>query len=80
MKYGTHIYCPTCFAIPGEMCRTKYVVHGDDEVTPVLCRTHSTRMADSERETMHYSLARLVCAVAFGALNSASGLRGFSEE
>jgi hypothetical protein len=70
MNYGTQIYCPTCFAIPGEICRTKYVVHGHGEVTPVLCPTHSTRLADSEREKMRRSLAQLVCAVAFSVLNN----------
>jgi hypothetical protein len=70
MNYGTHIYCPTCFAIPGEICRTKYVVHGHGEVTPVLCPTHSARLADSERETMYHSLAQLVCEVASSLLNN----------
>jgi hypothetical protein len=70
MNYGTQIYCPTCFAIPGEICRTKYVVHGHGEVTPVLCPTHSTRLAESEREKMRRSLAELVCAVAFSVLNN----------
>jgi|HubBroStandDraft_1064217.scaffolds.fasta_scaffold99922_3 hypothetical protein len=70
MNYGTHVYCPTCFAIPGETCRTKYVVHGRGEVTAVLCPTHNARLADSERETMRHSLAQLVYAVASGALNN----------
>jgi hypothetical protein len=70
MNYGTQIYCPTCFAIPGEICRTKYVVHGHGEVTAVLCPTHSTRLAESEREKMRRSLAELVCAVAFSVLNN----------
>jgi hypothetical protein len=70
MNYGTHIYCPTCFAIPGEICRTKYVVHGRGEVTAVLCPTHSARLAESEREKMYRSLAQMVCAAAFSVLNN----------
>jgi hypothetical protein len=30
--------------VPGEMCRTKYLVHGHGEVTPVICPTHITRL------------------------------------
>ena len=63
MDHDSRFYCPTCFAIPGEECRTKYVVHGDDEVTAVLCPTHGPRLADSEREALRDSLARLLCAV-----------------
>lgn len=60
MDHGTDIYCSTCFAMPGEPCRTKYLVHGHDEVTPVICPTHRTRLADSEKEIVRHSLARLL--------------------
>jgi hypothetical protein len=63
MDFGTHIYCSTCFAMPGEMCRTKFLVYGHDQVMPVVCPTHSTRLADSEREAMRLSLVRLLCSV-----------------
>lgn len=45
MDEGIDIYCSTCFAMPGEACRTKYLVHGQDEVTPVICPTHSARLS-----------------------------------
>jgi hypothetical protein len=47
MDEGIDVSCSICFAIPGELCRTKYVVHGYDEVTPVICPTHSSRLVDS---------------------------------
>jgi hypothetical protein len=28
------------------LCRTKYVVHGKDEVTPIVCPTHNSRLSD----------------------------------
>jgi hypothetical protein len=46
IDYAANVFCPTCFAIPGESCRTKYVVHGNDEVTPVICLTHASRLFD----------------------------------
>jgi hypothetical protein len=46
MDDGVDVYCYICFAIPGELCRTKYVVHGNDEVTPVICLTHASRLFD----------------------------------
>ena len=70
MNYATEIYCSTCFALPGELCRTKFLVHGRDEVTPVICPTHETRVADSEREAMRHSLAQLLCSVTLKSLES----------
>jgi hypothetical protein len=49
MNEGINISCSTCFAIPGELCRTKYVVHGKDEVTPIICPTHNSRLSDRLR-------------------------------
>jgi hypothetical protein len=48
MHRAIGVFCPTCFAIPGELCRTKYVVHGNDEVTPVICLTHMSRLVSEE--------------------------------
>jgi hypothetical protein len=62
------IYCSTCFAIPGEPCRTKYIVHGRGEVTPIICPPHSTRLSDCEKELVRHSLAQLLCAVALQCL------------
>jgi len=49
MEENTDIYCPVCFAMPGEPCREKFVAHGTVGVTPVMCATHGTRRADSGR-------------------------------
>ena len=62
------VYCSTCFALPGEMCRTKYLIHGKDEVTPVICRTHSARLVESQRELMRRSFAHRLLAAALIAL------------
>jgi hypothetical protein len=48
MTNAVDLFCSTCFALPGESCRTKYLVHGDGEVTPVICPTHSIRLIDSQ--------------------------------
>jgi hypothetical protein len=71
MGHGIDVYCSICLAMPGEMCRTKYLVHGDDEVTPVICPTHMTRLVDSQHEATRHSLARLLCAVALITLRDA---------
>ncbi len=69
MSYdGTSVYCPTCFAIPGEVCRTKYLVHGHNEVTPVVCPTHRARLADVQKESSRRLFAQLLCAVALRSL------------
>jgi hypothetical protein len=53
MAENTDIYCSTCFAMPGESCVSKYLVHGDDVLTPVVCPTHPGRVVDSERAQWH---------------------------
>jgi hypothetical protein len=63
-----NVYCPTCFATPGELCRTKYLVHGNDEVTPVICRTHLARLLDSQKDSIRDSIARQLLAVALMTL------------
>jgi hypothetical protein len=68
MSHATSVYCPTCFAVPGELCRTKYVVHGHNEVTPVICPTHHPRLVDSRKASTDYLFARLLCAVALCTL------------
>jgi hypothetical protein len=61
MNKGIDIYCSTCFAIRGELCRTKYLVHGQDEVTPVICPIHSSRLVDIQRDSnRHLCAARLL--------------------
>lgn len=62
------VYCSTCFAMPGEACRTKYLVHGHDEVTPVICPTHSARLADSQLESSRHLFAKLLCTLALNTL------------
>ena len=73
MEYATDIYCATCFAMPGELCRTKFLVHGRDEVTPVICQTHATRLAASEKEAMRQALAQLICDLALQCLEQEQG-------
>jgi hypothetical protein len=57
------VYCPTCFAMPGELCRTKFLAHGEDEVTPVICRTHLDRLLESQQDSIRSSIARHLLAV-----------------
>jgi hypothetical protein len=64
MGDALNVYCPTCFAMPGEMCRTRYLVHGDDEVTPVICPTHSGRVLDSQKDSIRNAIARQLLAAA----------------
>jgi hypothetical protein len=68
MSHAISVYCPTCFAVPGELCRAKYVVHGHNEVTPVICPTHRPRLVDSQKASSDYLFARLLCAVALSTL------------
>jgi hypothetical protein len=68
MDLGIDIPCPTCFALPGEMCRTKYLIHGDGEVTPVICPTHGIRLAEGERAVINQALAQRICSVALQCL------------
>ena len=55
--------CPTCFAIPGELCRSRFLLHGE-RVTPVVCVTHPARSVHSQREYERQSLARQLLALA----------------
>jgi hypothetical protein len=64
MGNETEVYCSTCFALPGEPCRTKFLVYGRSEVMPVVCRTHQARLLDSRREALRSSFARQLLAVA----------------
>lgn len=74
MDFGTHIYCSTCFAMPGEKCRTKFLVYAHNQVMPIICRTHSTRLADSEKQALRLSLARLLCSVALQRLEQSQDI------
>jgi hypothetical protein len=67
MSDGTDVYCSTCFAVPGEMCRTKYLVHGNNEVTPVVCPTHMTRLVDSQNRSITLSRKNLAIVIARAA-------------
>lgn len=50
MGDGTDIYCPICFAMPGEPCIEKYVIWGGVNVTPVITGApHGARLVDSDR-------------------------------
>jgi hypothetical protein len=62
------VFCPTCFATAGEKCRTKYLVHGNGEVTPVICRTHIGRLLESQKDSIRGSIARQLLAVALMTL------------
>jgi hypothetical protein len=64
----TTVYCPTCFAIPGEGCRSKYLVHGHGEVTPVICPPHRARLVDRQKHSSRRLFAELLCAVALNTL------------
>jgi hypothetical protein len=65
---GTSVFCPTCFATPGEACRTKFVAHGKDEVTPVICPPHRARLIDDQKQSSRRLFAQLLCAVALHSL------------
>jgi hypothetical protein len=75
MDLGIDISCSTCFAIPGEMCRTKYLVRGQGEITPVICPTHSSRLKAGERALMERALAQQICSVALDCLERQRGLK-----
>jgi hypothetical protein len=68
MDKAINTYCPSCFAMPGERCRSKYLVVGEDQVLPVVCPTHSTRLTVSERQSMRQALAKMICAAALQRL------------
>jgi hypothetical protein len=58
MDEGINVSCSMCFAVPGELCRTKYVAHGYHDVTPVMCPTHRSRLIDA-RKLRHLCLIAL---------------------
>jgi hypothetical protein len=62
------VYCPTCFAMPGELCRSKFLAHGRDRVTAVVCAAHPARLVDSQRDFLRHSLARQLLALALMSL------------
>jgi hypothetical protein len=68
MANNIDVFCSTCFALPGESCRTKFLVHGRDEVTPVICCTHSVRLVDSQRKSMRKLFAQQLLLVALKSL------------
>lgn len=55
MADGISVYCPVCFSMPGEPCISKYLVHGEGNLTPVLAPTHGARIADNDRHQFHLS-------------------------
>ena len=61
MTDETELYCPTCFAVPGERCRTGYVIRNDDEVLPLICVTHNARL-QAGRALDHSLAVRLLAA------------------
>ena len=69
MDLGIHVSCSICFAVPGEKCRSKFLVRGKGEITPVVCLTHSTRLADGERLMMKQALAEQICTAALECLD-----------
>ena len=73
MDLGIDISCSTCFAIPGEKCRTKYLVRGQGEITPVICPTHNSRLEAGERALMKQALAQQICSVAINFLERQPG-------
>jgi hypothetical protein len=58
------VYCSTCFALPGELCRTKFIIYAADEVMPVVCPTHHSRLVASRREALRNSFAKQLLAAA----------------
>ena len=62
------VYCITCFALPGELCRTKFLVYGKNHVMPVVCPTHHARLLSRHRILMRQSLARQILTLALTTL------------
>ena len=58
MSSDIDVYCSICFALPGELCRSKFLAYGHGEVMPVICPTHKTRLIAAQRKVMRHSLAR----------------------
>jgi hypothetical protein len=68
MSSDIDVYCSTCFALPGELCRTKFLVYGLNEVMPVVCPTHKPRLIAGQKKVMRHSLARQLLTVALDSL------------
>ena len=68
MSRDIDVYCSTCFALPGELCRSKFLVYGLGEVMPVICPTHQTRLIAGQRKVLRHSLARHLLNVALSSL------------
>jgi hypothetical protein len=75
MDLGFDLSCSTCFALPGEKCRTKYLVRGQGEITAVICPTHDSRLEAGERALMKQALAQQICSVALDCLERQQGPR-----
>ncbi len=76
MDLGIHVSCSICFAVPGENCRSKFLIRGQGEITPVLCPTHSARLAEGERALMKQALAQQICTAALESLDRQRGPKG----
>ena len=70
MSNDIDVYCSTCFALPGELCRSKFLVYGQNEVMAVICPTHKTRLIAAQRKVLRQSLARHLLTVALASLRS----------
>ena len=57
MAKDTDVFCSICFALPGEECRTKFLVYGRDRVMPIACRTHNARAVASQRHSIRQTFA-----------------------
>jgi hypothetical protein len=68
MSIDLDVYCSTCFALPGELCRSKFLVYGGDEVMPIICPTHNTRLIAAQRKMLRHSLARQLLTIALSSL------------
>lgn len=75
MDVSTDVYCATCFAMPGEKCRTKYLIYDHDQVMPVICPTHGSRLAAREKHLVRQSLAQMISAVALACLEQQRGTK-----
>jgi hypothetical protein len=58
------VFCSICFALPGEQCRSKFLVYGRGDVMPIICRPHSARLVASHRQAMRQTFAAQLLSVA----------------
>ena len=70
MSNELDVYCSTCFALPGERCRTKFLVYGRNEVMPVVCPTHDARVQAKRRATLRSQFAEQLLTVAMMAFRA----------